>query len=60
VGMGLIRDCALNGHGLLLSLNLGEREKPNYGQKKRDTCWNALTELLWEMRRQNEERNWNR
>jgi|SRR6202023_1038997 len=57
VGMGLIRDCALNGHDLLLSLNLGGHAKTNYGQ---DTCRNALTELLWEMRRQNEERKWNR
>ena len=31
-----------------------------FDQKKRNPCWNALTELLREMRRQNEERKWNR
>ena len=30
VGMGLIRDCALNGHDLLLSLSLGGHAKTNY------------------------------
>ena len=45
VGVGFIRDCALNGHGLLLSLNIGGQAKPDYGgefrSKTRDPCQSA-------------------
>ena len=55
-GMRLIRDIALNEHGLLLSLNLGDRLNltavGKFDHKKAGPVRERLTDLLWGTQRQ--------